>query len=159
MTDEEKEKDKQTALAALYSEASEFDRHYDRMSWTIGTVITSVMLAILAFVGVSVPPSGSSLLSNISFLKVLAITTITIYSLFLYLIYSIGNIQKDRTRPIIKKMYADSQIKPNGKTWEKSWSINRSWILPFVIMDILLAIYWILFITWITSITQVVSQG
>ena len=157
MTDSQNDKEKEErrlALGALYSEASEFDRHYDRMSWTIGTIITSVMIAILAFVGTSSQQTESSIFTDIMFLKSMAIMTVSIYSIFVWLIYKIGNLQKDRTRPIIKKMYRDSNIDPPKKSWEDLWDIHRTWISPFLILDILLASYWIWFIKWVIAANE-----
>ena len=139
------EDDRKLALDKIYVQASEFDRHYDRMSWTILTIVTSAMVATTVFMGsnaggeTSKPPFNNS-----GFLTLVFIATFAVYISFLYIVYTLGKRQEERTRPIIEQMYVHSKLPPpKGRKWKEIWEIKSSWIIPFLLLGIFLGIYWV----------------
>ena len=148
------EEDRSRALNATYSQASEFDRHYDRMSWIILSIVTSAMVATTAFVGSNVGEEfPTSPFNNPLVLSLVGIATLAVYVSFLRLPYKLGELQKRRTRDIIVRMYVDSKIDPPpGKDWKGIWEINNSWVRPFVVVGVILVLYWIMLILVVLKI-------
>lgn len=115
---------------SVFNQAAEFDRHYDRMGWITASVLLAASLTALALLGSRLQTIQPAVIVTI------AISSILIILIWLWVIEKLRRLQEIRTRNILRERW------PKKSSEGDPWS-TKGGNTPFQILGVGLILSWI----------------